>query len=95
MSGNYTGTGKPSKELRAKAQSLHVLVRIGKSGLKEEVILEIVKHLKRKKLIKVKFLGAALDSGDKKNMVKELVERTDSVLVSSVGGIVVLAKKGL
>ncbi len=80
------------KELKAKAKAIEPIVRIGKSGLTESVINEIKKQLEQKKLIKIKMLKAFISGKDKKELAKEIAEKTNSMLVHNVGFIVVLAK---
>lgn len=73
------------KELKSKAMVLQPTVQIGKNGLTETVIEEIKKQLKDKKLIKIKFLKGALEAKDKKELAKEIVEKTNSKAVLFVG----------
>jgi len=81
------------RELKAKAMAIEPVVRIGKSGLTEPVINEIKKQLEKKKLIKIKMLKAFVSGKDKKEMAREIAEKTGSMLVHNVGFIVVVAKK--
>jgi RNA-binding protein len=80
-------------KLRAKAKTLEPILRIGKNGLTDAVIEEIKKLLRKKRLIKVKMLKSALENKNKKEAVKDLVNKTDAVLIEAVGFVVVLAKK--
>ena len=73
--------------------AIEPVVRIGKSGLTEPVINEIKKQLEKKKLIKIKMLKAFVSGKDKKEMAREIAEKTGSMLVHNVGFIVVVAKK--
>ena len=81
------------KTLRAKGKLLEPVVRIGKQGITDSVIEEIVKQLKRKKLIKVKFLPNLAKKENKKELAQELAEKTNAILVEHVGFVVVLSKK--
>ncbi len=72
--------------LRQQAQILRPVVRIGKEGIHETVIAEIVKQLKKHQLIKVKLLHCF----DKKEIAKELALKTESTIVQAVGGTIVL-----
>ena len=76
-------------ELRGKAQSLPATVHIGKEGITQTVIDEIVKQLKKTKLVKVKLLPAL--EKDRKEAGSELAKVTSSVLVEVRGRTVVLA----
>jgi len=80
-------------KLRSKAKTLEPIIRIGKKGLTEAIIEEIKKLLKKRKLIKVKMLKSVLENKDKKEVIKELVNKTNAVLIEAVGFIVVLARK--
>ena len=71
--------------------NLPVLVRIGKSGITKQVIEEIKRHLKKKKIIKIKFLKTAIN--DKKKMFAELAKKTNSDIKKKIGFTVILAKK--
>ena len=71
--------------------NLPILVRIGKSGLTENVIDEIKKQLKKNKVIKIKFLKTAIT--DKKKLFAEIAEKTNSKIMKKVGFTIVLAKK--
>ncbi len=84
---------KEYKKLKEKAKLLEPVIRIGKGGLTASVIEEIKKHLKKKGLVKVKMLGSFLEDKDKELAVKEVAEKTDSILVDTVGFVVVLLKK--
>ncbi|MBN2367735.1 ribosome assembly RNA-binding protein YhbY [Candidatus Woesearchaeota archaeon] len=78
---------KQIKELRAKAKLLEPIVRIGKKGLTDETIKEIKRHLKKRKLVKVKILKS---TEDRKKIAKELAKKTGAELIDAVGFVVVL-----
>ena len=81
---------KEIKQLRAKAHGLEPVLQIGKGGITDSVVKEILLQLKKKKLIKIKLLQSA---GDRKKLVEEIISKTKAVLVRSVGRVVVLYKK--
>ncbi|MBW2966279.1 YhbY family RNA-binding protein [Candidatus Woesearchaeota archaeon] len=81
------------KELKSKALELKPVIWVGKSGLTDNVIKEIKTLLKKKKLIKVKFLKGIIKEKGRKELVKELAEKTDSRIIHQVGFVVVLYKK--
>ena len=94
MSTQYITKKMLTKRLqKEKAKALEPSVRLGKSGLTDGVVMEIKKHLKKNKLIKVKLLRACLGNKNKKELAKELAEKTDSILIDRVGFVVVLGKK--
>ena len=76
-----------------KAKLLEPILRIGKSGLTQGVIDEIKIQLKKNKLIKIKLLKSFLEGKDKKELAKEIAQKTDSELINQVGFVVVLYKK--
>ena len=66
-------------------------IRIGKSGITENVVKQVISILKKKKIAKVKFLPSAI-MGNKKELFKELAEKTRSKIIHKVGFIVILEK---
>lgn len=64
---------------------------IGKAGITENTIKQIKEIIKKKKAIKVKFLASAIH-GNKKQLAKELAEKTNTRIVHTVGFIVVLER---
>lgn len=65
---------------------------IGKAGIHDTAVAEIRKQLKKRRLVKVKFLNTFLEGHDKKQQVIDLVHRCDATLVQQVGNMVVLYK---
>ena len=80
------------KKLRSKAKNLEPIVRKGKNGLTEQVIKEIQKQLNKKKLIKIKLLKSV---ENRKELAKEIAEKTNSILIEAVGFVVVLYKRNI
>jgi RNA-binding protein len=72
------------------AHSLPIVARIGKAGITDSVVEEIKKQLRKRKIIKVKFLPANASGKDKRQFANELAEKTGSKVVSQVGFVVVL-----
>jgi RNA-binding protein len=81
------------KIARAKAKSLEPLVRIGKNGITENVVIEIIRLLRKREIIKIKLLHAFLEENNRKIIAEELAQKTNSIIVEQVGGIVVLMRK--
>ena len=81
------------KKLREKGHYLEPIIRIGKKGITDEVIKEISKQIKKKKLIKIKFLKSFLDKKERKETAREIAEKTDSKIIEQIGFVVVLWKK--
>ncbi len=72
-------------------------LNIGKKGLTEQVTEEIKLLLRKKKILRVKFLKSAIEQEKKTRTKKELFESlaslTNSRIEKAVGFIVVLRKK--
>jgi len=80
------------KELLAQSNSLKPIVHIGKSGLTDSVLDEIKKHLKKRKLIKIKCLSFYLDNlGEVSNKEKvrmvaqSLSDKLNAEIIQVVG----------
>lgn len=71
--------------------TLQPSIRIGKAGITENLIKQVIAQIKKKKTIKVKFLPSAIQD-NKKELVKELAEKTRTKVVHKVGFIAVLEK---
>ena len=67
------------KELSSQANNLKPIIQIGKSGLSDSIKEEIKKHLKKRKLIKIKCLSYFLDSFEdgltRKEKMKEIAQQ--------------------
>jgi len=68
-------------------------VRVGKNGLNAAVVSEIKQHLKNKKLVKVKFLKALLETQDKQLLAFQLAAKTGAQIIERIGSLVVLYKE--
>ncbi|MEN6592732.1 MAG: YhbY family RNA-binding protein [Methanobacterium sp.] len=68
-----------------------ITISIGKSGVKESVIDEIKRQLKAREVVKIRFSRSI--SEDKKNHIKEIIEKTNSKLVDLRGNVAILFKK--
>lgn len=78
----------PSSEiaaLKATGQTLDVAFQIGKNGVTEGVVKELVSWLEKEPLVKVKLLkGARADAGTKE-VAADLAEKAGAVLVEVRG----------
>mgnify|MGYP000011625878 CR=1 FL=1 len=86
--------------LRKKSKQLKPIVRLGKSGLSEGTLREIVRQLKKKSLIKLRLLNSFLRPPDKpysdnrkRQVIEELCLKTGAELIDATGNVVVLYKK--
>ncbi|MDR0309900.1 MAG: YhbY family RNA-binding protein [Candidatus Methanoplasma sp.] len=79
------------KELMRRANDLSPTVHVGKEGIDDGVLNEIVAQLKKARLIKVKVLSTV--EIDTKEIAEELASSTNSVIVDVRGSVVVLTDK--
>jgi len=79
-------------KLRNKAKHLEPLLRIGKNGLTAGVITELQRQLKKKKIIKVKFLKSFIENRDKKDIACQISKKTNAQIIDLVGNVLVLYK---
>lgn len=56
-------------------------------------IEELNKVLKKRKLIKIRLLKSSIGKKDKNEVIGQIIKKTDSELVESIGNIAVLYKK--
>jgi RNA-binding protein len=73
------------EQLRKYANLLKPRFIIGKNGLTEQTIKNITEVLKTDKVLKIKFLRTAFDNADKEKLVRQLLDSTDTQLVSLIG----------
>lgn len=81
----------PSKKEIMNRSLSTITISIGKSGIKDNVIDEIKRQLKAREVVKIRFSRSM--SQDKKNHIKEIIEKTNSKLVDLRGNVAVLFKK--
>ncbi len=80
------------RKLLDKAKRLEPLIRIGKSGITENMLAEIKRQLKAKRMIKIKLMKGELQK-DRKKVAQDLALKTDSEVIQQVGFVVVLYKE--
>ena len=71
--------------LKASGQSLDVAFQVGKSGITEGVVKELLNWLEREPLVKVRLLKGAREDGDTKTMAAELAQKAGVTLVEVRG----------
>ena len=76
--------------LRAQAKHIQPIVRIGKGGISDSLLAEIGKQLKKRKLIKVRFLQSFVGLYDTRDAADRITEETGSRIIHQVGNTVVL-----
>jgi len=77
-------------ELRKKARGLDPIIRIGKNGLTEGIVIQIRKALAARTMIKIKFLPSYMDVHDVEKAALELASRVPCKVIDHIGGVVVL-----
>ncbi len=82
-----TLTNPEIRKLKAKAQHLEPMFKVGKAGLSEGFVKSVNEGLAIHHLVKVKFVEF---KEDKKTLAPELAEKTSSHLIMRVGNVVVL-----
>lgn len=76
----------------ALSRDLKATIRVGKSGITENLISEITDQLATKSIVKIKINRGLFQKDDVKNVWTHLAESTNSILVSSRGNVGVLWK---
>ena len=66
----------------ALSRDLKATIRIGKSGLTENLVSEIIGQLSSKNIVKIKINRGLFDKNDLQNVWKHLENSTNSTLVS-------------
>lgn len=84
-------TGKQKRFLRSKANRLKPIFQVGKIGVNDNMVQQIVEALEKRELIKVSILQNCME--DKDTVATELVEGADAELVQIIGNNIVLYKE--
>lgn len=84
-------TTKQKKLLRRLGHDLHPLVTIADQGLKETILNETAEALRVHELVKIKCKQDGRD--DRRALIEQLAEKTDSLLVNSIGNTALLFKR--
>ncbi len=77
----------------ALSRELKPTIRIGKSGLTDNLVSEIVTQLSSKKLVKIKINRGLFDKNDLESLWHHLSSSTNSTVVSVRGNVGVLWKQ--
>ncbi|HRI16559.1 MAG TPA: YhbY family RNA-binding protein [Verrucomicrobiota bacterium] len=83
-------SGRELRDLKARAQRLDPVLKIGKAGLSEAFFQALETALHHHELIKIKFEEF---KGQKKELVPQLVQRSGAQLIQRVGHVAVLFKR--
>ena len=80
-------TNAQTRDLKARAQRMKAMLKIGKAGITPQFLAVLDDALKHHELVKVKFDEF---KEQKKELAPQLAEKTASHLVTRVGNVVVL-----
>lgn len=84
-------TGKQKRFLRKEAHHIKPLFQVGKSGVTENLIIQLDDLLEKRELIKVSILQNCLED---KNVVAETIsDQTNAEIVQIIGNNIVLYKE--
>ena len=86
-------TGKQKRFLRSKANHLQPSIIIGKNGLIDTVISQIIEALEANELIKVSVLQNCDE--DKNEIANKIAEQEGIELVQVIGNIIILYKESV
>lgn len=79
------------RNLKKEANLIKEKLIIGKNGIDEKVIGAIDELLKKDELVKIKVLNNNLD--DRKDLLNEIIESTDSEYVDQIGNKLVIYRE--
>ncbi len=84
-------TGKQKRFLRSKAHHLNPIFQVGKGGVSENMIKQIIDALEARELIKISVLQNCEE--DKHTVAEKLVQGAKAELVQIIGNTIVLYKE--
>ncbi len=84
-------TSRQRTKLRSMANTIVPVFQIGKGGLNDTIIQEILANIEARELIKIKVLKNA--EGTAKEIAGEIAEKTDIEVVQVIGSIITLYKR--
>ena len=85
-------TSKQKRHLRGLAHNLKPVVMIGNGGITEGVLAELNERVAQHELLKVRISGH--DRTERLKMAEDLCKQTNSQLVTTIGHIAVLYRRG-
>ncbi|WP_027963501.1 ribosome assembly RNA-binding protein YhbY [Halalkalibacillus halophilus] len=84
-------TGKQKRYLRKEAHHLNPIFQIGKSGVNENMVVQISEALEKRELIKVSILQNSME--DKNEAASMISQKTNAHIVQVIGNIIVLYRE--
>ncbi len=85
-----TLTNSEIRKLKARAQHIEPMFKVGKAGLSEGFVKSVDEGLTHHDLVKIKFVEF---KDEKKTLAPALAEKTSSHLIMRVGNVVVLYRR--
>jgi len=85
-----TLTNAEIRKLKARAQLLEPMFKVGKAGLSEGFVKSVDEGLAHHDLVKIKFIEF---KDEKKTLAPALAEKTSSQLIMRVGNVAVLYRR--
>ncbi len=79
------------KEIMRRALNIEPTVHVGKDGIDQKLLDEVILQLKKRRIIKIRVLNNA--ETETKDVATEISEATDSVAVDVRGGVIILTDK--
>lgn len=86
-------TGKQKRFLRSEAHHLKPIFQVGKIGVNDNMIEQIIDALEKRELIKVSVLQNCLE--DKATVAEKLVQGANAELVQIIGNNIILYKESM
>ena len=86
-------TSKQRAYLRSLAQKIDPIFQIGKTGITDNLITQLIDALEARELIKITFLDTIPD--DKRSIAEEIAVATNSEIVQIIGKKLTLYKKSI
>ena len=83
-------TNAERRELKAKAQRLEPILKIGQAGVSDAFVQSLDAALAKHRLVKVKF---AAFKEEKKTMAPDIAQRSGSELITRVGNVAVFYRR--
>ncbi len=84
-------TTKQRAKLRGIANTIDTIFQIGKSGIGDNLIVQVNDALKAREIVKIKVLENSVYSA--REAAQEIAEKTNSDIVQVIGGKLVLYKR--
>ncbi|WP_077621438.1 ribosome assembly RNA-binding protein YhbY [Sediminibacillus massiliensis] len=84
-------TGKQKRYLRAQAHHLDPIFQVGKTGVNENMIIQVGEALEKRELIKVSVLQNCME--DKGEVAENLASGAEAEVVQIIGNTIVLYKE--